>query len=620
MSKKVRYPISGTSQAPQAQTMRLRTRIKATENDMVVICTLARYFDRLLGEDLAARCRPVADEARAICVLAGFVGSLLGRLSVLGPDGTAKQKTPPSPETLLWAMRKQALTSKCSSRFAGWITKSSNDAYNLARRNQRRALADKEKAISAIEKKLALPVHTAAERKKLIAIEAERAKAEKRRPRHLDFGYRSAHEHAMKRQRRDHLRHEVDRLRADIDAGRVHITRGGKALLRNRLHLEKAGLSEEEWRARWHATRRRFGANGETHKRLGNETIRVAPDGTIEVDLPEALAHMANVTKRGVTRYRFEAKALFAYRSAEWLAQVEANRAVAYEVSLKENGRIYLDASFTPVASFEVPSLDDLLADRGLRVLALDLNHGFVAPAVLDRSGNPIERLAHIPLITEDLPASTRDGHLRWAITEALDLAERYGCRLVVVENLGFDEMRATGRERYGSARWFRKVVCGLPTAKFRDRLVAMASRRGIAVVGVPAAYSSIWGKEHWQGPLSTKSHEVSGHTAAAVVLGRRALGHRARRRAQASPGVTTPERRTAGSGIEAAGQPAGVESYHVRHANGKGSGCEGTSSPPRREGFHRRGGARPEAANVEPEAPRPARTVRAGRVSLKGT
>ncbi|MCL4414436.1 MAG: hypothetical protein M1522_06785 [Actinobacteria bacterium] len=326
-----------------------------------------------------------------------------------------------------------------------------------------------------------------------------------------------------------------------------------------------------------------------------------------------------------VTRYRFDAKAKFSYRSGDWLAQVEANRAVAYDVTLAENGRVYLDASFTPAASPDVPTLEELLTRADLRVLSLDLNHGFIAPAVLDRSGNSIRHLAHIPFVTEDLPASQRDGHLRQALTEALDLAEAYGCRLVCCENLGFDDMRVTGRERYGSRKWFRKAVCGMPTAQFRDRLVAMAARRGLAVVGTPAAYSSVWGRQHWQDPLSTKHTQVSGHTAAAVVLGRRALGHPARRRAQASPGKNTPDQRIEDPGIEAAGrlevsQSTGVENHHVQHANGKGPGCEGTSRPPRRKGIRHPGVVRPEAADVVPEAPRPAKTVRAGPVSLVGT
>ena len=186
-----------------------------------------------------------------------------------------------------------------------------------------------------------------------------------------------------------------------------------------------------------------------------------------------------------------------------------------------------------------------------LRVLAIDLNQWFVAPAVLDRWGNPIERPAHIPLVAEGLPAPRRDGHLGQATSEALDLAERYG-----------------------SARWLRKVVCGIPTAQFRERLVAMAWRWGIAVAGVPAAYSSVWGKRYWKDQLSTRDHKVCGPSAAAAVLGRRALGHPARRRAQASPGVTTPDQ-----GIEAAGQPAGVENYRLQNADGQQTECQGTFS-----------------------------------------
>jgi len=84
----------------------------------------------------SGRRRPVTDEARAICALANYVGFLTGRFSKLGPDGSVTHKKPRSLETVLWAVRKQALTAECSSRLAGWVTKSSNDAYELAMRNR----------------------------------------------------------------------------------------------------------------------------------------------------------------------------------------------------------------------------------------------------------------------------------------------------------------------------------------------------------------------------------------------------------------------------------------------------------------------------------------------------
>ena len=209
----------------------------------------------------------------------------------------------------------------------------------------------------------------------------------------------------------------------------------------------------------------------------------------------------------------------------------------------------------------------------------------------------PASRLRPAPPLVEPKPTglilAVGVGHLRQAITQLLDLAEVSRARCITIEDLGFSEVRFVGLERHGSRHWLRKMVSGMLTAKFRDRLVAGASRRGIAVAGVPAAYYSNWDRQHRLAPLLAQHHQVSGHTAAAVVLGRRALGHSARRRPKASPGVTTSEQR-----IEAAGQPADVESYSGGSAGVAGDGCEGQSQFRRREGSHPRG-ARPETATA---------------------
>ncbi len=51
-----------------------------------------------------------------------------------------------------------------------------------------------------------------------------------------------------------------------------------------------------------------------------------------------------------------------------------------------------------------------------------------------------------------------------------------------------------------------------------------VGARRGGA-----AAYTSRWGREHWLAPLQEQASPVpaSGYHAAAVVIGRRALGHK---------------------------------------------------------------------------------------------
>ena len=107
------------------------------------------------------------------------------------------------------------------------------------------------------------------------------------------------------------------------------------------------------------------------------------------MDLPEPLARLANLTRGGLTRYRFQAEVRFSYCQAEWLAQVEADRAVAHATSFDQaQSRFYIDASFTPTSPPRVPAYQDLLSDPAARTLAVDHNHGFLAPALLDRFGN----------------------------------------------------------------------------------------------------------------------------------------------------------------------------------------------------------------------------------------
>jgi hypothetical protein len=165
---------------------------------------------------------------------------------------------------------------------------------------------------------------------------------------------------------------------------------------------------------------------------------------------------------------------------------------------------------------------------------------------VLDASGNPVGPPHTIPLDLDGLPASTRDGRLRAAIAAALRLATASGCQSLVVENLNFADARHTGRETLGRGRRgkrFRRMISGIPTRAFRQLLVGMAANHHLWVVAVDPGWTSKWGRRYWQAPLNQstkKSVIVSGHHAAAVVIGRRGLGVGARRR----PGVPGHDRR----------------------------------------------------------------------------
>jgi hypothetical protein len=334
-----------------------------------------------------------------------------------------------------------------------------------------------------------------------------------------------------------------------LEAGSVPVVRGGKALLRRRGNLAAAGLTEAQWRGQWESARLFLTADGEKDKAWGNETIRWNPDeGWLEIKLPAPLAPLAN---RPHGRYRLSCPVEFSHRGGEVAAQA-ATGAVRYDISHDPaRDRWYIDASWrtSPVPA---PALEDL---RQAPVLAVDLNHGHLAAWAVTPDGNPAGPPVTIPVVLAGLPASQRDGRLRAAISAVIGLARERGCRAVVIEDLDFADAREQGRERHGSrpsrgrrGRGYRALVSGIPTGRFRDRLVQMAANAGLAVIAVDPAYTSRWGAEHWLGPLRDRVSPVpvSGHHAAAVVIGRRALGHRARRRAGVTGGGQRTSRRRA--------------------------------------------------------------------------
>jgi hypothetical protein len=321
-----------------------------------------------------------------------------------------------------------------------------------------------------------------------------------------------------------------------------------------RHRLAAAELTEPQWQQRWRTERWFLCADGEAAKHLGNETIRVhSQEGWLEIRLPTPLAYLSNRPGRAPT-YRLSCPVRFTYRGEEWAAQV-ASGAVRYDIDfLPDRRRWYLSASWTRPAP---PAVTVQQAVAG-GVLAVDLNAGHLACWQIDRHGNPVGVGVDIPLALDGVAASVRDGRLRAAVSTLLDLARRQDCTAIGIEDLDFADARQVGRETLGRGRRgkrFRRVVAGIPTRQFRDRLTQMAANRQIAVVATDPGWTSVWGQAYWQRPLQAKypRRRITRHHAASVVLGRRALGLRARRR----PGVPAPHQR-----MEAAPMGAGVESY----------------------------------------------------------
>src|ERR1700722_13329601 len=270
-------PVAAPFVAAAPAGARVRTRLRVSGPDEAVLRAAGRHLGSLAGRDLAVRCAQ-------------------GQLDAAGRAGSR-------------ARRKQALTAESSSRWAGAITRTSEDQVRLAGQNLRAQASGLRARIRTIQARLAGPAGGTAGRVR---------------------GYATGAERHAKMVRVQVLRARLARVQRRLAAGTVPVVRGGKALLRKRSNLAAAGLTLEQGRAQWEAARLFLTADGEKDKAFGNETIRWHPgEGWLEIKLPVPLAHLAN---RPHGRYRLSCPVGFSYRGDEVAAQA-ATAAVRYDIS-----------------------------------------------------------------------------------------------------------------------------------------------------------------------------------------------------------------------------------------------------------------------------------------------
>ncbi|MFF4373895.1 IS200/IS605 family accessory protein TnpB-related protein [Nocardiopsis dassonvillei] len=414
--------------APTPTGVSVRDRLKGlTPEDEAVLRAVGAHLGSLASTDLAARCA----------------------------NGTSHDKDS-------WAARKRELTPESSSRWAGALTKASNEQWALARRSQLAHLHRLQTGIDTLRHRLSQPLRTPGTKG-------------------VPGGYSSRREWHAKSRRLTVLESRYAAAVADWEAGRVHVVRGGKRLLNNRHHLDRAQLTEEEWRARWEAARSFLQADGESGKRYGNETIRITPEGQVSIRLPAPLAHLANAA-RG--RYVLSGRVAFAHRGTEWADRIEADGAVAYRIHLDAGrGRWYVTASWTPAPVPQVP-WEAALAHG---VVGVDTNADHLAAWRLDVHGNPIGNPRRFAF---DLSGNSqhRDAQVRHALSRLLRWATAQGMHAIAVEDLDF--AREKTREKHGRRTRFRQLISGFPTARLRSRLVSMAHTLGVSVIAVDPAFA----------------------------------------------------------------------------------------------------------------------------------
>jgi len=158
---------------------RVRTRLRVTAQDEEVLRAVGRHLGSLAGRDLAARMRE-------------------GRLGVREKAVSRRE-------------RKRALTGQCSSRWAGTITRTSEDQWARAEQNLRAEQVSLTARVRRIEARLAVPAGGKTGRVR---------------------GYTTPAERHAKMIRLQALRTRLGKVKRQLDSGAVSVVRGGRCCAR----------------------------------------------------------------------------------------------------------------------------------------------------------------------------------------------------------------------------------------------------------------------------------------------------------------------------------------------------------------------------------------------------
>ena len=291
-----------------------------------------------------------------------------------------------------------------------------------------------------------------------------------------------------KRRHLDRLQASHVRLQAEL-LGKPRVCFGGRKLLRDG---DVAG-----WKAARASSFTLVGSKDET---AGNQSAQW--DGaTLRVRLPDAIGggHLAIPAIR------------FRYGQEVLEATLGRGGAITWRLFRDDAGAWQVRATVDEPAA-------EVVTDRRLGAVGIDLNVDHLAVVEVDRMGNPCGRRT---LPFPDRVAARGGGNRATAtigetVRELVDMARASG-RPLAVERLDFTREKAALKE-YGPSHARR--LSSFAYARFAQMLKARCARDGVEVIEVDHAFTSVIGRLKY-----AKGHALSPHGAAALVIGRRAQG-----------------------------------------------------------------------------------------------
>ena len=314
-------------------------------------------------------------------------------------------------------------------------------------------------------------------------------------------------------------------LEADHAAGRVRLCFGSKRLYRAQFELEANGYADHAaWKADWQRARSsQFFVLGSQDETAGNQTCQASIEDhgslTLRLRLPNALMETAGAKTLSLADVRFtygHEQILAALQSSRRISTAtKAGQAIVRRVGAALSYRFVRDAKGWRVFASVQAAAPEMLSRRELGAIGVDVIADLLAVAETDRFGN-LMGTRRIALATYGKTPDQVKALIGDAAVSLSAQAQAAG-KVLVIEAINFQKKKA---ELEAINHRQARLISSFAYAKTASSIKASAFRRGVEVIEVNPAYTSVIGAVSFAQPKG-----ISVHQGAAYAIARRGLG-----------------------------------------------------------------------------------------------
>ncbi len=173
----------------------------------------------------------------------------------------------------------------------------------------------------------------------------------------------------------------------------------------------------------------------------------------------------------------------------------------------------YKQGKWVGAVSFTPKPVNQVSRPISYGAIGLDINPGSIGWAYCDADGN-LKEHGQIPFLM-GLPQNKQDAQIINACLQIQQLAHKYACQ-IVIENLDFNKKKEQLREQ---GKKYSRMLSSWPYNRFAELQMGISNNRGIQLIKVNPAYSSLIGLVKY-----ARMYGLASDEAAALVMARRGM------------------------------------------------------------------------------------------------